>query len=174
MLVVRKGVATNDIALHLWAWVGDRVRGPQIPAMLAACTGESYLWSALGATGPGTICLSSPLLGTLALTLQLCFYLSLPNLCPVTQALYQESEKACLMFGVPGPDSVPSIKSSLFVDCLSLRGLDSTEKTCCEFLFWVCLCGLGYSHKWEADSDLFFSKISNKNKSLPLNYSTLC
>lgn len=65
-----------------------------LPCLLPALGKATFdlPWEPLGTHS--AICLSSPLRGTLALTLRLCFYLS-PSLCPVTQVLDQESEKAC-------------------------------------------------------------------------------
>lgn len=41
MLAVFNRVTTNGVAFPLPVWMKDWVKGPQIPAMLAACAGEA-------------------------------------------------------------------------------------------------------------------------------------
>lgn len=96
VLAVFKGVTTNGVAFHLWAWVGTgwEVR---IPAMLTACAGEASFDLPLSHWAQA-ICSSSLLPGTLAQTFLLLHFCSSSSLSPVTQALNQESEKSYFDF----------------------------------------------------------------------------
>lgn len=59
VLAVFKGVTTNGMVFHLWAWVEDWVRGPPDSCYACCLCWEGQLWSASEPLGTGYLCISS-------------------------------------------------------------------------------------------------------------------